>query len=112
MGKREKERIASMAASNSSTSLESFQHEEIDTAFFECSGLLLEDGEDFFGGKFANVLDDSERADGAGNQDFVLGSFARFAGNFYAAMIEVRRRGLPCRRGRACGGWRRKYWSR
>ena len=67
---------------------ESFQHEEVHAALFECSGLLLEDGENFFGGKFANVLDDSERADGASNQDFVLGGFARFAGNFYSAMIQ------------------------
>ena len=34
------------------------------------------------------MLDDSKRADGAGNQHFVLGGFARFAGNFYAAMIQ------------------------
>src|ERR1700722_14933779 len=67
---------------------ESFQHEEIHATLFERSGLLLEDGENFFGGKFPNVLDDSERPNGAGNQNFVLGGFARFAGNFYSAMIQ------------------------
>ncbi len=68
---------------------ESFQDEKIHAALFEGSGLLLEDGEDLLVGKFADVLDDSERADRAGDQDFVLGGFARFASDFHAAMIQL-----------------------
>ena len=41
-------------------------------------------------GQVANLADDSERTDRAGDQDFVLGGFARFAGNFDAAMIQLR----------------------
>ena len=69
---------------------ESFQDEKIHAALFEGSGLLLEDGEDLIFGKFADVLDDSERADGASDQNFVLGGFARLASDFHSAMIQFR----------------------
>ncbi len=69
-------------------SLKCFEQKKIHAALFQRSSLFLENGDDILVRQFADVLEDSERSDGAGNQNFLLGGFARFAGNFYGAMIQ------------------------
>src|SRR5260370_9922653 len=44
---------------------------------------------DFFRFRMARLYAESERPDGAGNQNFAGGRFARFAGNFHAAAVEA-----------------------
>ena len=52
--------------------------------------MLAENGEQFVRwGRSRTWRIDSERADGAGNQHFVPRGFARLAGDFYAAMIQL-----------------------
>ncbi len=69
---------------------ESFQNKKIHAALFECGGLLAEDGLHFFGGWMLHLLADSERADGAGEENFVARGFACFAGDFHTTMNQLR----------------------
>ena len=85
---------------------ESFEHKQIHAAFFERAGLFFENGDDFVVRQFADVLNDSEWADGAGDQDFVLGSFAGFARDFYRAMIQLGNATAHAELRRVCGDWR------
>ena len=57
-------------------------------------------------GNSLNVLNDSERTDGAGDEDFVLGGFAGFARDFYPAMIQLGDAVAHAELRRACGDWR------
>jgi hypothetical protein len=67
-----------------------FQDEEVHAALFERRGLLLENIEDFAAREIACLQARTERPDGAGNQHFARAGFARFARDFYAALIEAR----------------------
>lgn len=66
------------------------ENEEIDTALFESEGLFTENFADFFGRELFGLALDAKRANRAGDQDFMARGFAGFAGEFDAAVVQLR----------------------
>ena len=89
---------------------ECLQDEKIHAAFFERLGLLAKNFPEMFGCGFANLPDDAERPDRPGDQDFMLGGFARFAGDLHAAMIEFGDAVFQAKCAQVYCGWRQMYW--
>ena len=51
----------------------------VGAALFERAGLLFKNREDLIVRQVANLTHDAKRSDGTGDENFVLGGFARFA---------------------------------
>src|SRR5713226_915129 len=66
-----------------------FENVEIHAALFECQGLFVKNILDFFRSGMPRLYTESQRPDGASNQDFAGSRFARFAGYFHAAAVEA-----------------------
>src|SRR5437016_5686174 len=62
---------------------------EVYAALFESESLLVKNVQDLFREWMARLHADAQRADGAGDEDFASGGFARFAGDFRAAAVEA-----------------------
>src|SRR5260370_686597 len=67
----------------------SFENVEVHAALFECQRLFVKNILDFFRSGMPRLYTESQRPDGAGNQDFAGSGFARFAGNLYATAVEA-----------------------
>jgi hypothetical protein len=68
---------------------ESFEDEEIHAAFFKGLRLFAENFENFLRLGVTGLDAETERADGAGDEDFAGGGFASFARDFNAARVEA-----------------------
>ncbi len=66
-----------------------FEDKEIDAALFEGERLLVKNIEDLVGRWMAGLHAEAEGTDGAGDENFACGRFARFAGDFDAAAVEA-----------------------
>src|SRR6202521_5544481 len=66
-----------------------FEDVEVDAALFESESLLVKNVQDLFREWMARLHADAQRADGAGDEDFASGRFARFAGDFHTAAVEA-----------------------
>src|SRR5260370_9844238 len=67
----------------------SFENVEVHAALLERERLFVKNILDFFRSRMPRLYTESQRPDGAGNQNFAGRRFARFAGNFYAAAVEA-----------------------
>src|SRR6267143_552473 len=66
-----------------------FEDVEVHAALFERERLFVKNILNLFRSRMARLHAKAQRADGAGDQDFAGGGFARFAGDLHAAAIEA-----------------------
>ena len=79
---------------------------KIDAALFESAGLLAENRQHLVRAAAGGRGEDTERADGPGDEHLMLGGVARFAGHLHAAMVEFDDAIAQAQIAPACSGWR------
>ena len=111
-GSRENERIASIAAINSSRSLKVSRMKKSTPRSSRAAACSRKIDSISSPAECLHLLADSQRPNRAGEKNFVPRRFAGLARDFHAAMNHFRRRDRPVRRRRACGDSRRTCSSR